>query len=99
MQRTTQRYRRGIAGAVKPVDRAYWCFTHIVDAKGARRRISDHQILNGEPHFAVERRRHSNRDPGFPVFRDSEDESRLRLGASTAPLETGCRSRPAFPAD
>ena len=34
---------------LKQVDRAYWCFTHILDRKGAVAGYLDHQILNGEP--------------------------------------------------
>jgi 4-amino-4-deoxy-L-arabinose transferase-like glycosyltransferase len=34
---------------LKRVDRAYWCFTHIVDGKGAIAGYLDHQILHGEP--------------------------------------------------
>jgi hypothetical protein len=34
---------------LKPLDRAYWCFTHIVDGKGAIAGYLDHAILNGEP--------------------------------------------------
>jgi 4-amino-4-deoxy-L-arabinose transferase-like glycosyltransferase len=34
---------------LKPVDRAYWCFTHIVDAAGAVVGYLDHEILNGQP--------------------------------------------------
>lgn len=34
---------------LKTVDRDYWCFTHIVDTKGAIVGYLDHQILSGEP--------------------------------------------------
>jgi hypothetical protein len=34
---------------LKPVDRDYWCFTHIVDAQGRIAGYLDHQILAGGP--------------------------------------------------
>jgi hypothetical protein len=34
---------------LKPLDRNYWCFTHIVDGKGAVAGYLDHPILNGDP--------------------------------------------------
>jgi hypothetical protein len=34
---------------LQPVDRDYWCFTHIVDGHGAVAGYLDHPILNGEP--------------------------------------------------
>jgi 4-amino-4-deoxy-L-arabinose transferase-like glycosyltransferase len=34
---------------LKPVDRDYWCFTHIVDTSGNIVGYLDHQILSGDP--------------------------------------------------
>jgi hypothetical protein len=34
---------------LKPVDRDYWCFTHILNARGSIAGYLDHQILGGEP--------------------------------------------------
>ena len=34
---------------LRPVDRDYWCFTHIVDPRGNVAGYLDHPILNGEP--------------------------------------------------
>jgi hypothetical protein len=31
------------------VDREYWCFTHILDARGNVVAYLDHRILNGDP--------------------------------------------------
>ncbi len=38
---------------LKPVDRDYWCFTHILDAQGSIAGYLDHQILGGEPATTV----------------------------------------------
>ena len=34
---------------IRPMDRDYWCFTHIVDQKGKVIGYLDHPILNGQP--------------------------------------------------
>jgi len=34
---------------LRPVQRDYWCFTHILDSKGAIAGYLDHQILAGDP--------------------------------------------------
>ena len=34
---------------LQPIDRDYWCFTHIVDAHGSVAGYLDHQILGGDP--------------------------------------------------
>jgi hypothetical protein len=34
---------------LKPVDRDYWCFTHVIDPRGNIAGYLDHSILNGEP--------------------------------------------------
>lgn len=34
---------------LKPVDRDYWCFTHVIDPRGNIAGYLDHRILNGEP--------------------------------------------------
>jgi 4-amino-4-deoxy-L-arabinose transferase-like glycosyltransferase len=35
--------------SVKPVDRDYWCFAHVLDQGGNIAGYLDHQILNGDP--------------------------------------------------
>jgi 4-amino-4-deoxy-L-arabinose transferase-like glycosyltransferase len=35
--------------AIQPMDRDYWCFTHVVDQKGNVIGYLDHPILNGDP--------------------------------------------------
>ena len=35
--------------SLRPVDREYWCFTHILDAQGHVVAYLDHRILNGAP--------------------------------------------------
>ena len=35
--------------SLRPVDREYWCFTHILDARGNVVAYLDHRILNGDP--------------------------------------------------
>ncbi len=34
---------------LKPMDRDYWCFTHVVDRRGNVAGYLDHRILNGDP--------------------------------------------------
>jgi hypothetical protein len=38
---------------LKPVDRDYWCFTHIVDQRGNIAGYLDHAILNGDPQIST----------------------------------------------
>jgi hypothetical protein len=83
MQRTPQglevKYRWR---CLKLVDRAYWCFTHIVDAKGAVAGYLDHQILNGEPPTSLWREGDTAiENLAFRFSGTQKDESyRLRLG-------------------
>ena len=35
--------------SLQPVDRDYWCFTHVIDSGGKIAGYLDHQILDGEP--------------------------------------------------
>ena len=39
--------------SLRPVDREYWCFTHVVDTQGKVVAYLDHLILNGHPPMAA----------------------------------------------
>ena len=87
---------------LQPVDRDYWCFTHIVDGQGAVAGYLDHPILNGEPptsrwkegDVVIERLlfRFSKLQPPYRLrlgLFHRESGERLRVNASGFPLTDG----------
>jgi hypothetical protein len=67
---------------LKPLDRDYWCFTHIVDGKGAVAGYLDHQILNGDPPTSLWREGDTAIERLSFRFSGTQKETsyRLRLG-------------------
>jgi hypothetical protein len=64
--------------SLKPVDREYWCFVHMLDRNGKVVGYLDHEILNGNPPA----REWKPGDVGFEklTFLSNEPSLRLRLG-------------------
>jgi hypothetical protein len=86
---------------LKPVDRDYWCFTHILDERDNIVGYLDHAILNGEPPMPtwkvgdVATERLVFRIPGTPLpgpYRlrlglfHKDSAQRLPISSSTFPL-------------
>jgi 4-amino-4-deoxy-L-arabinose transferase-like glycosyltransferase len=68
--------------ALKPMDRAYWNFTHLVEPNGGVAGFLDHQILNGDPPTSLWKEGDVAIEKLFFRFSGlQKDESfRLRLG-------------------
>ncbi|HXB69003.1 MAG TPA: glycosyltransferase family 39 protein [Candidatus Acidoferrales bacterium] len=68
---------------IKPPDRDYWCFTHLIDATNRIVAQFDHQLLGGQPPLS-----------SWRAGDDGEEEIHLRLPSGTPP--TGLRLRFGF---
>jgi hypothetical protein len=76
---------------LKPLDRAYWCFTHIVDRKGAVAGYLDHQILNGDPPTSLWREGDTATEKLSFRFSGTQKEESYRLSLGVFDRASGVR--------